>query len=53
MSTLPLIFATTRAPLWLTAASLGGIAWNLFGAVQFASSATATEASLIADGFPC
>jgi hypothetical protein len=26
------------APLWLTAAALGGIVWNLFGAVQFASS---------------
>ena len=50
MSTLSLISATTRAPLWLTAASLGGIAWNLFGAVQFAGSATATEASLIASG---
>ena len=50
MSTLSLISATTRSPLWLTAASLGGIAWNLFGAVQFAGSATATEASLIAAG---
>jgi hypothetical protein len=39
-----------RAPIWMTAASLGGIAWNIFGAVQFAGSVTATEASLIAAG---
>ena len=39
-----------RAPLWMTAAALGGIAWNLFGLVQFAGSLAATEASLIASG---
>ena len=39
-----------RAPHWLTAAALGGIAWNLFGVVQFAGSLTATEATLIASG---
>lgn len=40
----------TRSPLWLTAAALGGIAWNVFGIVQFAGSVTATEAGLIAAG---
>lgn len=39
-----------RAPLWLVATSLGGIAWNLFGAVQFAASIAATPESLIASG---
>ena len=39
-----------RAPMWLTAAALSGIAWNIFGAVQFAGSVVATEASLIASG---
>lgn len=42
---------STRAPIWLTAAALGGSAWNIFGIVQFAGSVTATEASLIASGF--
>jgi hypothetical protein len=39
-----------RAPLWLAAAALGGVAWNLFGAVQFAGSVSATPESLIAAG---
>jgi len=39
-----------RPPLWFAAAAVGGIAWNLFGAVQFAGSVTATKASLIASG---
>lgn len=39
-----------RAPTWMMAAALGGIAWNIFGAVQFAGSVTATEATLIASG---
>ena len=47
-------FASTptsaRAPYWFTAAAAGGIAWNIFGAIQFAGSVTATEASLIASG---
>jgi hypothetical protein len=34
----------------MTAAALGGIAWNVFGLVQFASSLAATEASLMAAG---
>lgn len=47
-------FASTptsaRAPYWFTAAALGGIAWNIFGAIQFAGAVTATKASLIASG---
>ena len=43
-------FLIARAPWWLTAAGLGGIAWNIFGIVQLAGSVTATEASLIASG---
>lgn len=39
-----------RAPPWLVAAALGGLAWNLFGAVQFAGAVTATAESLVASG---
>ena len=39
-----------RAPLWFIAAAFGGIAWNVFGAVQFAGSVTATDADLITAG---
>lgn len=39
-----------RPPVWRTAAVWGGLAWNLFGAVQFAGTLTATETSLIASG---
>lgn len=39
-----------RAPLWMIAAAVGGIAWNIFGVVQFAGSVTLTEADLIASG---
>lgn len=42
--------SATRPPLWLPATGLGGIAWNAFGAVQFARSVTATEESLLASG---
>lgn len=42
--------ASGRAPYWFTAAALGGIAWNSFGAIQFVGSVTATKASLIASG---
>ncbi|MCU0904515.1 MAG: hypothetical protein MUE83_11650 [Tabrizicola sp.] len=41
---------TVRAPLWMTALVVGGIAWNIFGVLQFAGSVTATDASLIASG---
>ncbi len=41
---------TARAPLWMIAAAVGGIAWNIFGVVQFAGSVTATETDLIASG---
>ena len=50
MSATSLSPTASRAPYWLVAASLGGIAWNIFGAVQFAGSVTATEASLFASG---
>ena len=50
MSAVALNLSPSRAPAWLLVASIGGIAWNLFGAVQFAGSVTATEASLIASG---
>lgn len=50
MSAVPLTSSSTRAPLWLFALGLGGVAWNLFGAVQFVGSVRATEASLIAAG---
>lgn len=38
------------APPWFLIAALSGVAWNLFGAVQFAGSATATVESLVASG---
>ncbi len=40
----------SRAPFWFLAATVGGIAWNVFGAVQFAGAVAATEDSLIASG---
>ena len=43
-------FPAARSPIWLTAAALGGIGWNIFGAVQFAGALAATEESLIASG---
>lgn len=39
-----------RAPLWYLAAALGGIAWNVFGLIQFAGAVTATPESLVAAG---
>jgi hypothetical protein len=39
-----------RAPLWFSMAALAGVAWNLFGAVQFVGSATATAESLVDSG---
>jgi hypothetical protein len=50
MSAISLTPVSARAPIWFIATSIGGIAWNLFGAVQFAGSFVATEASLIASG---
>ena len=46
--TLPL--TRFRAPNWFIASALGGIAWNLFGVVQYAGSLSATEVNLIASG---
>jgi hypothetical protein len=42
--------SSARPPIWLIMVSLGGIAWNLFGAVQFAGSVMATEESLVTSG---
>jgi hypothetical protein len=42
--------SSTRPPIWFIMVSLGGIAWNLFGAVQFAGSVMATEESLVTSG---
>jgi hypothetical protein len=50
MSALSLPTRSLRAPLRLSIAALGGVAWNLFGAVQFAGSATATAESVMASG---
>jgi hypothetical protein len=41
---------SARAPLRFTLAALGGVAWNLFGAVQFAAAVNATPDSLMASG---
>lgn len=46
----PATAPSRRAGLALTAGALAGIAWNLFGLVQFGLSVTATEASLVASG---
>jgi hypothetical protein len=40
----------SRMPLWLTVTATAGIAWNLYGAVQFAGAVTATADSLVASG---
>lgn len=50
MSSSSQTLSRSRGPLWLVAASVGGIAWNIFGAVQFVGSVAATEDSLIASG---
>jgi hypothetical protein len=42
--------SAARPPRWPLAAGVGGVAWNAFGALQFAGSVTATEASLVASG---
>ena len=49
MSALALALTLPR-PLWPAAIALGGIAWNIFGLVQFAGTLTATEASMLAHG---
>jgi hypothetical protein len=41
---------TSRAPPWLKGVAALGIAWNLFGLVQFAGSFTQTVESLMATG---
>ncbi|SMD19374.1 hypothetical protein [Rhizobium sp. RU36D] len=39
-----------RAPAWFLAAGVGGIAWNIYGVVQFARAIVATEETLVASG---
>jgi len=39
-----------RLPIWTTVIAVGGVAWNLFGAVQFQAAVTATTESLVASG---
>lgn len=39
-----------RPALWYRLAAVAGIAWNVFGAVQFAGAVTATADSLVASG---
>lgn len=39
-----------RPPLWYVAVVTSGLAWNAYGAVQFAGAVRATEQSLIASG---
>lgn len=41
---------TTKPPLWFWAGAGLGLAWNLFGVVQFVGSLTQAEDSLIASG---
>lgn len=41
---------TQKVPAWFWAASALGLAWNVFGLVQFAGSLIQTEADLIAGG---
>jgi hypothetical protein len=50
MTALPLTPFTIKASHWVLAVAVGGIAWNLFGAVQFANSISATTESLVASG---
>jgi hypothetical protein len=50
MTDIALRSSTGRVPVWLVAIALGGIAWNAFGAVQFAGSVAATTESLLASG---
>ena len=50
MTDLSLPSMRSRTPIWFTAVALGGVAWNIFGAVQFAGSITATEETLVASG---
>lgn len=50
MSTMSIPTSSHRPSVWLIGASLSGIAWNIFGTIQFAMSVTATEASLVASG---
>ena len=50
MSTHSIPVPAGRAPVWLKATAAFGVAWNLFGAVQFAGLVLATPESLVASG---
>lgn len=50
MTALSLIPFTDKAPHWLVGVALGGVAWNLYGAVEFAGTLSATAESLVASG---
>ena len=50
MTDLSLHSARSRAPLWFTAMAMGGVAWNIFGVVQFTGSLAATQETLVASG---
>lgn len=50
MGTLAMETARPTAPAWLWGTATLGIAWNLFGLVQFAGSFTQTTESLMAAG---
>ncbi len=41
-------FPVASTPAWIWAAGLGGLAWNAYGVVQFASSVRSTPESLMA-----
>lgn len=43
-------FVSAPPGLWFTGVSVVGLAWNLFGALQFVRSLTSDEAGLIASG---
>jgi hypothetical protein len=42
--------AQRRLPTWATAVAAVGIAWNLYGLVQYQSALTAIAESLVASG---
>ena len=50
MTALSLHSARSRTPIWFTLMAFGGVAWNIFGVVQFTGSVAATQETLIASG---
>lgn len=47
-TSLPVFLARSR--FWVTAIAAGGLAWNLFGAIQFARAITTSADDLLASG---